>query len=381
MTRPGVEIINRDAPLPRSAPTDTGVWFVVGETTTGAAEPTLVRSMSDYAGLYGERGGFTTLYDAVDAYFREGGAKVWIAALGDDNPDKPAGGFTEAEKLAALDLFTSTLGPGQVSIPGEVSSTAHTAIMQHAAAYNRVALLDSSGGATAAELAAAAVALNTDDNARYASLWGPHAIIPGVTAGTTRDVGFAAIEAGIIARNDASMNPNVPAAGVNGQAVYALGLSDTYTDQEYEDLNYSGVCMAREMLGGVRAYGYRTLVDSTTVPLWVSFGNARLRMAIVAQAENIAERYVFTLLDGRRRTINDFGAELSGMLVPFYESGALYGATAQEAFHVDVGAQVNTEATIAAGELHAVIEVRMSPFAELVVIEIVKVATTEALAA
>jgi hypothetical protein len=104
-------------------------------------------------------------------------------------------------------------------------------------------------------------------------------------------------------------------------------------------------------------------------------------MAIVAQANAIAERYVFKQMDGRGVLIADFGGELSGMLVPFYEAGSLYGTTAQEAFSVNVGAQVNTPETIANGELHAVISLRMSPFAELVVIEIVKVATTEALAA
>ena len=74
-------------------------------------------------------------------------------------------------------------------------------------------------------------------------------------------------------------------------------------------------------------------------------------------------------------------AFLRAMLVPFYESGALYGETAEDAFEVNVGQQVNTPETIAAGELHAVLEVRMSPFAEKVVIEIVKVDPTVAIAA
>jgi hypothetical protein len=163
--------------------------------------------------------------------------------------------------------------------------------------------------------------------------------------------------------------------------VYALGLSDQFTDVEYQTLNDGGVDMARVIYGGIEAYGYRTLVDKTITPLWWNYGHARLWMAIVAQAGVIAERFVFKQLDGRGLTIADFGGELSAMLVPFYDQGSLYGDTPADAFSVNVGAQVNTPATIANGELHAVIAVKMAPFAEYVVIEIVKVATTEALAA
>ena len=65
----------------------------------------------------------------------------------------------------------------------------------------------------------------------------------------------------------------------------------------------------------------------------------------------------------------------------YYVAGALYGPEPSDAYSVDVGPAVNTEETIANGELHAVLRVRMSPFAELVVIEIVKYPTTEALPA
>jgi hypothetical protein len=73
--------------------------------------------------------------------------------------------------------------------------------------------------------------------------------------------------------------------------------------------------------------------------------------------------------------IAQFGGDLTGMLVPYYEAGALFGSSVDDAFYVDVGPTINTLATIAAGELHALLALRMSPFAEYVVIDIVKVAT------
>jgi len=90
---------------------------------------------------------------------------------------------------------------------------------------------------------------------------------------------------------------------------------------------------------------------------------------------------VFAMIDGRGTLISEFGGDLRAMLVPYYESGQLYGDTADDAFQVNVGSAVNTPATIANGELHATLMVRMSPFAEYVSINIVKVSTQQAIVA
>jgi hypothetical protein len=65
------------------------------------------------------------------------------------------------------------------------------------------------------------------------------------------------------------------------------------------------------------------------------------------------------------------------MLKPYYDVGALYGATAAEAFFVDVGPQVNTPETIAALKIRALLILRMSPFGEIVEILINPRSTTE----
>jgi hypothetical protein len=88
---------------------------------------------------------------------------------------------------------------------------------------------------------------------------------------------------------------------------------------------------------------------------------------------------VFATIDGQGLTISAFNGALTGMLLPYYTAGSLYGRTADEAFRVDTGPGVNTDETIADGELRAVIYLRMSAAAELVHIEIVKVALSESL--
>jgi hypothetical protein len=371
MTRPGVVVTSRAEPPPRSAPTDVGMAFLVGATETGADVKT-VQSFLQYTTEFGARAGFVETYDAAEAFFQEGGAKLTVArmATGDD-----------AGLDAALALLTKDLGPGQVfvanSVVGDAAAT-HTALLDHAAATNRIALLHAAPDATAAELEAVADGLSATVNARYGALFAPAAVCPGVTSAATRDVPFSALEAGIMARNDASYTPNVASAGANGQSRFAVDLTARFTDAERESLNDSGVDIARIVYGGVRAYGYRTLASEDTG--WHLLSNARLNMEIVAKAEEIGERYLFTQIDGRRVTISQFGADLSGMLVPYYEAGSLFGDSVDDAFYVDVGPAVNTLESIAAGNLRAIVGLRMSPFAEFVVIEIVKVATDTPLA-
>jgi len=435
--RPGVDVISRALPPPRSAPTDTGVAFVLGATATGItpAPPNvaLVRSLTEYVSTFGDRGTGTgqATYDAADVYFQEGGSKLYVSRLNPgttfeaaateippaDELEKmsraeldalatgvgldPIGFATKADVIAALAggqpgtqaadptitaalaALTKDLGPGQVFIADPTLAEAaanQSAVLAHCVANNRVGLLSCADG-TATTIEAAATALNTDANARYGALFAPSASVPGVVAGTTRTVPYAAVEAGIIARNDVTYSPNQPAAGDLGQSVYALNVNGHYTDGEYQSLNNAGASMARLIYGGVRTYGYRTVVDPVAMPQWLMFGWARLNMAITAQAEAIGEHYVFAQLDGRGHTLSEFGGELSAMLLAFYNEDSLFGETPQDAYSVDVGSSVNTPTTIANGELHAVISVRMSPDAEWVVIEVVKVASNQALPA
>lgn len=370
MARPGVVVTSRADVPPRSAPTDAGMAFMVGKPASGTTVER-VTSLTQYTQKYGQRTGGTAAYDAAEAFFQEGGSALIVSPLATDD----TGGLTDA-----LDALTRGLGPGQLFVPAAmgVDAVAQDDLLDFAAATNRIALIDAAPDADAAALSTAAAALSASPNARYGALFAPGAIIQGVTTGSTRTVPYSAIEAGIMSRNSARFSPNVPAAGVNGISRFAIDLTATFTDAERESLNEDGVDIARSLYGQVETYGYRTLASIESG--WANLGNARLNMEIVAKGETIGERYVFSQIDGRRVKISQFGAELSAMLVPYYEAGSLYGSTPDEAFFVDVGRQVNTDETIANGELHAVLGLRMSPFAEYVVIEIVKVASDQSLA-
>src|SRR5438045_1711092 len=78
--------------------------------------------------------------------------------------------------------------------------------------------------------------------------------------------------------------------------------------------NSGAVNVIRELFGGVRNYGWRSLVDPIGESDWVNFGCARLYMSIAAGAQNIAESYMFDKIDGAGRTLSALNGALSGML-------------------------------------------------------------------
>lgn len=303
-------------------------------------------------------------------------AVVAAANLVGGNDDRAS--IVDAQWQAALDAITPDFGPGQVAAPGRTTDPGHLQLVAHAAANRRVALLDAPDTSTVATLQASAIGARNGSQ-RFAAMFAPWLIVPGVVGGTTRSVPPTALVAGAIARDDAALfGVADPSAGDLGVSLYATDLTQpAFTDAQRGTLNTSGINVIRAMLNTIRVYGWRSLVDPVAEALWLSFGHARLYMAIAARGAVLAEAFVFDKIDGQGKKIAEFNSVLTGMLLDFYTNGDLYGVTAAEAFNVDTSAAVNTPATLQNNELHAVLNVKMSPFAEMVQIEIVKRAITE----
>ena len=98
--RPGTSVVVTDQPAPVSAPTDTDAWFIVGQTVYGVTgDYRLLRSLSDFTTLYGPRLATSVMYDCVETFFREGGARCYVSR------QAPAGGTA-----ASLTLKDSSAG-------------------------------------------------------------------------------------------------------------------------------------------------------------------------------------------------------------------------------------------------------------------------------
>ena len=299
----------------------------------------------------------------------------------DDNANAGTTQYT-----AGLAAISPNYGPGQVCCPGQTGSPVHDALLNHAQANNRVALLDAPDTPTAATietLAASDQAGATDPS--YGTMLAPWTAIPGLPTGTSappypRPVPPSALVAGLIARSDATHDVDVAAAGANGQAQYCQSVSQTYVASDLDGLNAAGVSVIRDLgipgAPAVTLYGWQSLA---TDPNWQDLSTVRLRSGIIAALQATAAGFEFSQLDGQGHTIAAFNGALVATLAPFWTSGALYGATANQAFVVNTGPQVNTPTTAAARQLVAEISLRMSPSAEFVTISVVKQPTTVSL--
>jgi hypothetical protein len=297
--------------------------------------------------------------------------------------DDDRASVTDTHRIAALNLIPAAAGPGQVSIPGATTLAAHIGVILHAEANNRFALLDAPDTATVSTLTAAADSIRADvtdaQESRSFLVEGWH-LIPGVTPGTTRVVPPTSVVSALMAAQDVvTGNPNDPAAGVNGIARFSLGVSHpAWSDATRGVLNLAGVNVFREVGGVQRLYGYRTLVAPNGPEAgWLSAANSRLRMAIQSEADEAAESFVFSQITQTK--IAEYNGVLTGLLLGYYNLGALFGDSPDDAFVVDTGTTVNTVERLAERRLSAVVGLRMSEFAEVVYMEFVKIPVTEEL--
>lgn len=290
------------------------------------------------------------------------------AALSAGNDDR--GNITDAQWLAALNLFSADLGPGQVLAPGRITTTGHTQLRDHAEANNRVALLDAPDTPTVATLTADAATFKS----RFSAYFAPWLQIPPVTVGGNRTIPPSPVVAGIIARNDNSLGPNRPSAGGAGVSRLAVDISQpSWSDTNRQTLNASGVNVIRRMFGGIRIYGWRSLADPVSDINWLGFGNGRLHTAIAAQLGVVGENFMFDEIDGQNgETIGGFHDAIAGIMMDFYNSNQLFGDTPDAAFAVDTSPAVNTLTLIQNNELHAVVTYKAATMAEYVQIEVVK---------
>jgi hypothetical protein len=288
-----------------------------------------------------------------------------------------------ADHQAAHDRIPKHLGPGQVTDIGAVTSVLNLITIDHAVKNRRFALIDAPDTSNDATIESAASSLYTAPNQgrRWAQMFTPWEIIPGLTPFTTRTVPPTARQAAEYQQVDALGNPNQAAAGRFGVAQFAVDLSQpAFTDAQRLALNNAGVTVTRRRFAGrLVTYGFRTLADQTNDRDWSLAPNVRAIMWYAAQAAVIGENHFADQLDGLGLSLADFKKDLMAPAKYLFDKNALYGATPAESFYVDTGPSVNTPQTEAQGLELATVRLRFSSAGEGVQINIAKVPITQTL--
>lgn len=380
-----VQIVSDVSPL-LPPPTNGGGDPGNGNGDTHSSDPVPVRIVVSEAGAVVERSSrLRTVSDALSWSSQTSNYLAIGAAAGTEDdalvPTTDAaeltGGVDDANVTpsvvaAALARFPYAMGFAQVLYPGNVDPDINAAILDHCYTNRRPALIDLND-LDEPSIAADADALQTILGCRFTCALAPRIIYPGPVPGTTALVPYSAIQAGIIARADGQTgNPNEAAAGSNGESIAAIRPSLDFDDDTREMLNDLGVTLPKMMRSGVmRTYGTRTAAGPDDAN-WMWFPGSRTILAMAAEFDNSAEEFVHRQIDGQRRLFTKLEVALGGICLDFFGLGALYGDQPEDAFSIDTGPSVNTVDTIANGEVHALVRVRVSPPGEWVQIEIQK---------
>ena len=290
----------------------------------------------------------------------------------------------------ALNLIPASLGPGQVLAPGATNLTVAgiwAALGAHALANNRVAICDLPDATSATTILSYVSTTFQTAATGPIGFWAGNLSAPGVIPGTTRSIPPSAVIAALCAQVDQTGNPNQAAAGQSFLLQYVTGPysivsgpaqvnPQTYSTADISTLNSAGVNAFANVFGSFQNYGFVSSIPSTVDVVYWQLSHARLRMALTASTQIVAQPFVFSQIDGQGSDILSFGSALGNMLKNYYQLGALYGTTPSQAYTVNVSGPVNPPAQLQQGILSAVISVRMSPFAQLIPVTITTVPIT-----
>lgn len=277
---------------------------------------------------------------------------------------------------AQLPLFKIGLGDGAVAAPGYGSSM-HQALIAHAKANRRVAILAAPRGASVNDLTTLGLGLGGVAGSQHAGLFGPHLVVSDGVGGTRviSPEGYVAA-----ARNRAHdlYGAWAVAAGETSVSNYILGVDQEFSDADHELLDAARVNPIRSIANRIRLYGWRSLSSNETDYHSLTVQDTLNRL--VTECEARLETFVFRTVDGRGQLFAQMQGVLIGVLEPIRAAGGIFERTdpvsrevLDNGYTVDVSSSINTVESLARNEVNAQVAVRLAPNASLINLTIVKV--------
>lgn len=294
-----------------------------------------------------------------------------------DSGSNGTGAPTSTQISDALELFLDTLGGGAVAAPGYASLATHQALIAHANAYNRFALLssgDEDQTPTAAAAAATALATAATQNMEHAAMYYPWVTIP--YGSGTLNVSPEGYVAGVRARVHVEAGQWQPYAGAASSGVFVNGVVTSLGRTQNNTLDAARVNAIRVINGTVRAYGARSL--STDVDNFKYASIQETLNRIVIESQNVLEELVFSPIDGRRAIYGRIKAALTGVMEPLRTADALFASTdssgqpTDSGYAIIVDDSINPLTQLATGVIKARIAFRMAGVTDTIQLEIVK---------
>lgn len=107
----GVTVTTSETPQSGGVPTNTSTAFIAGLADQGPATAQLVRSVPEYIAIYGPRSTTSSvLFDSLDAYFREGGVRAYVARVTDSTATTASVNLNDSGAHPTLTVSAKTPG-------------------------------------------------------------------------------------------------------------------------------------------------------------------------------------------------------------------------------------------------------------------------------
>ena len=299
----------------------------------------------------------------------------------------------DADHVAALANFPSSLGPGTVSLPGKTTATCWSGIDIHCAANNRFGLRDMVDRTSAASAVSDVSAYTVTSNSSYGIFVQGSAYIAGLTASTTRTVPGSAAVASLLAEVARTNNQNTAPCGNKWPIANVMGFTTffgpvpglnmpvgCYSWADVATLQNAGINCFANWQNTLCLFGFVTPISRSVDAVFNQASASRERMSICNDAYNVMARYLFDTIDGPTgNTITNMQGDLNTIGSSHFSAGALFSdtGTGEDSFKVITGPPVNTDTTIQAHQLNAQFKARISPYADAVTFALIVVPVTQ----
>ena len=334
-------------------------------TVAPAKEPVLVTTWSEFIKSFGDfstDAGQRLLAQAVFGFFNNGGTRAYVmrfAALGD------------LQAPTSLDPFDAIDEISLIAAPGVSDATVQSNLVSNCTKpgiQNRFAILDS------AETVTGALTLSNihpPPDSDYAAFYFPWVQVfdpPSKLMGSPDGLVYVAPSghmAGIYARVDTQRG--VHKAPANEVVLGALDLKYGVSRALQDGLNPKGVNCIRNLNGNIRVWGARTIGgDDNTDFKYINV--RRLFLFLRASIDGGTQWVVFEPNDATLWA--KITRNVTAFLTNVWRSGALFGATPQQAFYVKCDQETNPPEVRDLGQVVTEIGVAVVKPAEFVVFRI-----------
>ncbi len=288
---------------------------------------------------------------------------------------------TDADVETALEAFIPTLGPGAIAAPGFYTQTVYEAMIDHAKANNRIALLGFDKDDTVNDVLSVTSTYEDREGAESAAWFYPWVKIPrGNLTISVPCEGYVAAKRAAVHNKLGSWHAY---AGLKSEARFVSGVQTTISSTQADALDLVYINPIRIISGSVRIYGARS---ASTDTLNFRYINSReVLNDIIDKAQTGLEALVFSVIDGRRSLFGEVAAVLINVLDPISKAGGLFelydtnGKLLDPGYIIQVNDAINPISQLATGVVKAKVGARVSSIGDTIEVEITKSNLTSSL--